>query len=143
MRSDKEQRLICFNFLLEPVFATSHLRVQNAKFFDCCMGQDDVVLGFLTPPNAGTDGAPLKSLFGFERVHVKSGETISVYLYPQLTDFTHVSSRAHNILWECKKRFTSLCSAMLSCHPLCLGARLEGSSWSHSEHSRVTLLLTP
>jgi hypothetical protein len=51
---------------------------------------DDVVLGFLTPPNAGTGGAPLKTLFGFERVHVKKGETVSVYLYPQLTDFTHV-----------------------------------------------------
>lgn len=84
------------------------------------------MLGFLTPPNAGTDGAPLKSLFGFERVHVKSGETISVYLYPQLTDFTHVSSRTQNILWDCRQCFASLallCS--LSCHPLCLGARLQ------------------
>ena len=52
---------------------------------------DDVVLGFLTPPNAGTDGAPLKTLFGFERVHVKAGETVQVYLYPQLTDFSHVA----------------------------------------------------
>jgi hypothetical protein len=60
----------------------------------CCTGQDDVVLGFLTPPNAGTDGAPLKSLFAFERVHVKSGETISVYLYPQLTEFTHVRTNS-------------------------------------------------
>eukprot|EP01044_Picomonas_judraskeda_P014981 COSAG03_NODE_2451_length_2748_cov_2.147225_4_plen_95_part_00 len=52
------------------------------------------MLGFLTPPNAGTDGAPLKSLFAFERVHVKSGETISVYLYPQLTEFTHVRTNS-------------------------------------------------
>merc|ERR1711907_709615 len=36
---------------------------------------DDVVLGFLTPPGAGTQGIPLKSLFGFERVHVKAGQT--------------------------------------------------------------------
>ena len=51
---------------------------------------DDVVLGFLTPPNPGVDGAPLKSLFGFERVHVEPGETVSVYLYPALTDFVRV-----------------------------------------------------
>ena len=68
--------------------------VQREGSHNCCTGQDDVVLGFLTPPNAGTDGAPLKSLFAFERVHVKSGETISVSLYPQLTDFTHV--RTHS-----------------------------------------------
>merc|ERR1712054_213334 len=48
---------------------------------------DDVVLGFLTPPGAGTNGVPLKVLFGFERVHVKAGETVSVFLYPALTDF--------------------------------------------------------
>merc|ERR1719379_957074 len=48
---------------------------------------DDVVLGFLTPPGAGTNGIPLKVLFGFERVHVKAGETVSVFLYPALTDF--------------------------------------------------------
>jgi uncharacterized repeat protein (TIGR01451 family) len=29
---------------------------------------DDAVLGFLTPPNAGKDGMPIKTLFGFERV---------------------------------------------------------------------------
>jgi hypothetical protein len=28
---------------------------------------DDVVLGFITPPNAGTGGLPLKQLFGFDR----------------------------------------------------------------------------
>eukprot|EP00040_Diaphanoeca_grandis_P030520 m.180510 g.180510 ORF g.180510 m.180510 type:complete len:788 (+) comp32023_c1_seq1:116-2479(+) len=48
---------------------------------------DDVVLGFVTPPGAGVDGVPLQSLFGFERVHVKAGETVTVYLYPALTDF--------------------------------------------------------
>ena len=30
---------------------------------------------------------PLQSLFGFERVHVKAGETVVVYLGAQLTDF--------------------------------------------------------
>merc|ERR1712083_209378 len=53
---------------------------------------DDVVLGFLTPPGAGQNGVPLKVLFGFERVHVKAGETKTVYLYPSLTDFAQASS---------------------------------------------------
>jgi len=53
---------------------------------------DDVVLGFVTPPNAGKDGAPLKSLFGFERVHVKAGATVTVWLYPALTDFAPVDA---------------------------------------------------
>jgi len=51
------------------------------------MDADDVVLGFLTPPGAGTNGVPLQILFGFERVHVKAGETVTVFLYPALTDF--------------------------------------------------------
>eukprot|EP00440_Ansanella_granifera_P058946 gb/GFBE01063890.1/.p1 GENE.gb/GFBE01063890.1/~~gb/GFBE01063890.1/.p1 ORF type:complete len:787 (+),score=165.40 gb/GFBE01063890.1/:1-2361(+) len=51
---------------------------------------DDAVLGFLTPPGAGKDGVPLQTLFGFERVHVKAGETVTVWLYPSLADFTHV-----------------------------------------------------
>ena len=53
---------------------------------------DDVVLGFLTPPGAGTDGVPLKQLFGFERIHLKPGETQSVYLNPNLRDFTQVGA---------------------------------------------------
>ena len=53
------------------------------------MDADDVVLGFLTPPNAGQDGVPLQTLFGFERVHVKTGESVSVNLYPELIDFMH------------------------------------------------------
>ena len=48
---------------------------------------DDAVLGYLHPPGAGTGGRPLKSLFGFERVHVKAGESVTVWLYPSLTDF--------------------------------------------------------
>ena len=51
---------------------------------------DDVVLGFLSPPGAGTNGVPLQTLFGFERVHIKAGETKTVYIYPALTDFTLV-----------------------------------------------------
>jgi beta-D-xylosidase 4 len=30
---------------------------------------------------------PLQSLFGFERVHIPAGATVSVWLYPALTDF--------------------------------------------------------
>jgi hypothetical protein len=54
---------------------------------------DDVVLGFITPPGAGENGVPLKQLFGFERVHVKAGETVRVDLYPALTDFTQVNTQ--------------------------------------------------
>jgi len=53
---------------------------------------DDAVLGFLTPPGAGVGGLPLKQLFGFERVHVKPGETVQVYLYPALTDFAFAAA---------------------------------------------------
>ena len=48
---------------------------------------DDVVLGFLVPPNAGQDGIPLPTLFGLERVHVKAGSSVDVNIYPSLTDF--------------------------------------------------------
>lgn len=51
---------------------------------------DDVVLGFMTPPGAGSNGVPLQVLFGFERVHVKAGETKQVLLYPAATDFVQV-----------------------------------------------------
>lgn len=53
---------------------------------------DDVVLGFLTPPGAGQNGVPLQALFGFERVHVKAGETVTVFLYPALTDFAQAGA---------------------------------------------------
>ena len=52
---------------------------------------DDVVLGFLVPPNAGKDGVPLQTLFGFERVHVPAGQSVDVYLYPEHTDFMHTA----------------------------------------------------
>ena len=51
---------------------------------------DDAVLGFAAPPGAGEDGVPLQSLFGFERVHVKAGESVTVWLYPSLLEFTTV-----------------------------------------------------
>ena len=54
------------------------------------MDADDVVLGFLRPPGAGIDGVPLQSLYAFERVHVKAGATVTVALYPALSEFTQV-----------------------------------------------------
>lgn len=58
---------------------------------------DDVVLGFISPPGAGQNGIPLKQLFGFERVHVPAGATVSVYIYPSLRDFAQVSDAG---TWE-------------------------------------------
>ena len=52
---------------------------------------DDVVLGFISPPGAGTAGLPLKTLFGFERVHVRAGQTVTVFLYPSMTHLAAVS----------------------------------------------------
>jgi len=62
------------------------VRVTNTGKVDA----DDAVLGFITPPGAGQNGVPLKQLFGFGRVHVKAGQTVSVYLYPALSEFTQV-----------------------------------------------------
>ena len=53
---------------------------------------DDVVLGFLVPPGAGADGVPLQELFGFERVHVPAGETVTVYLGAQGVRFTQAGA---------------------------------------------------
>lgn len=64
-----------------PAAAEYVLNVTNTGARDA----DDVVLAFLSPPGAGEGGRPLRSLFGFERVHVKAGQTVSVWLYPPLT----------------------------------------------------------
>ncbi len=53
---------------------------------------DDVVLGFLVPPGAGTNGVPLQELFGFERVHVPAGQTVTVYLGAQGVRFTQAGT---------------------------------------------------
>jgi len=37
---------------------------------------------------------PLQTLFGFERVHVPAGATVTVSLYPQASDFTIVDARS-------------------------------------------------
>jgi hypothetical protein len=53
---------------------------------------DDAVLGMLKPPGAGVNGVPLQQLYGFEKVHIKAGQTRTVQLYPSLADFTQVDA---------------------------------------------------
>ena len=91
--------------------ATFSVNVTNTGSVD----SDDVVLGFLTPPGAGQNGVPLQSLFGFERVHVKAGASVTVYLYPELTEFAQVGpdgTRAA-LLGEYTVRFGEARSAKL------------------------------
>jgi pre-mRNA-splicing factor SYF2/beta-D-xylosidase 4 len=64
---------------LKEVAAQFWVNVTNTGAVD----SDDVVLGFLTPPGAGTNGVPLQELFGFERVFVPAGQTVTVYLGAQ------------------------------------------------------------
>jgi hypothetical protein len=69
---------------LQTVAVSYYLNVTNTGSVDA----DDVVLGFLVPPGAGTNGVPLQQLFGFERVHVPAGQTVTVYLGAQGYYFT-------------------------------------------------------
>ena len=64
---------------LQEVAADFFVNVTNTGAVD----SDDVVLGFIVPPGAGTGGVPLQELFGFERVFVRAGETVTVYLGAQ------------------------------------------------------------
>lgn len=66
--------------------ATYQVKVTNTGSMDA----DDVVLGFLTPPGAGQNGVPLQTLFAFERVHVKAGQSVDVFLYPSFDNFAQV-----------------------------------------------------
>merc|ERR1711939_1215390 len=78
----------------EQPIVTYAVNVTNLGDFD----SDDVVLGFLKPPNAGIDGIPLQSLYGFEWVHVKVGETKTVVLYPDLEQFLQVDRDGHRFV---------------------------------------------
>jgi hypothetical protein len=73
--------------------ATYVVNVTNVGSYDA----DDVILGFLVPPGAGQNGVPIKQLFGFERVHVPRGETVSVFLYPTIRDFTYVTEDGRRV----------------------------------------------
>ena len=55
---------------------------------------DDAVLGFLVPPGAGMGGVPLQTLYGFTRVHVKAGQSVTVSIPAQYTDFSVVGRDA-------------------------------------------------
>jgi len=83
---------------LEQAGAAAHFAVNVTNTGD--VDADDVVLGFLIPPGAGQDGTPLKSLFGFERVHVRAGETVTVFLYPNYLSFTRVTSKGERVAHE-------------------------------------------
>jgi len=78
---------------LSAPLAKYQVNVSNTGNYDA----DDVVLGFIIPPSAGKDGVPLQYLFGFERVHVPQGKTVSVFLYPSLSDFTQVDTNGRRI----------------------------------------------
>ena len=69
---------------LKQTAAAFWVNVTNTGSVD----SDDVVLGFLVPPQAGTGGVPLQELFGFERVFVPAGGTVTVYLGAQGVRFT-------------------------------------------------------
>ena len=69
---------------LQTYAADFYVNVTNTGTVD----SDDVVMGFLVPPGAGVNGVPLQELFGFERVHVPAGQTVTVYLGAQGVRFT-------------------------------------------------------
>ena len=69
---------------LKTIAADFFVNVTNTGSVD----SDDVVLGFLVPPGAGANGVPLQELFGFERVFVPAGQTVTVYLGAQGVRFT-------------------------------------------------------
>jgi hypothetical protein len=76
-----------FELFSQPLTAYT-VEITNTGNYDA----DDVVLGFVVPPGAGNNGVPLKYLYGFERVHVGKGQTVTVNLNPTLRDFTQVDS---------------------------------------------------
>jgi hypothetical protein len=69
---------------LQTVAVDYYVNVTNTGSLDA----DDVVLGFMVPPGAGTGGVALQELFGFERVFVPAGQTVTVYLGAQGVSFT-------------------------------------------------------
>ena len=59
---------------LRPLPRQTRDRRQNENGHKGCLCAD-VVLGFLSPPGAGSNGVPLQLLYDFERVHIKAGAT--------------------------------------------------------------------
>merc|ERR1712093_55309 len=56
---------------------------------------DDVVLAFAAAPGAGSNGVPKQELIGFERVHVKAGESAVVTVHPELSIFSQVDEKGN------------------------------------------------
>ena len=60
---------------------------------------DEAVLAFIVPPDAGTHGIPLQTLFAFDRVHVPAGETVQVSFAPSVKDLAYVDTDGtHHVL---------------------------------------------
>lgn len=74
---------------LKKVAASFWVNVTNTGTVD----SDDIVLGFIIPPGSGQNGTPIQELFGFERVHVPAGQTVTVYLGAQGRFFTQVNEK--------------------------------------------------
>ena len=73
----------------EPL-VSYYIKVTNTGKVD----SDDVVLGFLVPPNAGKDGMPLQTLYAFERVHVKAGASVMVNMCVDYASLSEAAARA-------------------------------------------------
>ena len=73
----------------EPL-VSYYIKVTNTGEVD----SDDVVLGFLVPPNAGKDGMPLQTLYAFERVHVKAGASVMVNMCVDYASLSEAAPRA-------------------------------------------------
>ena len=86
LEQHRDKTLLPSAAAIESPLVSYCVNVTNTGSLDA----DDVVLGFVTPPGAGSEGVPLKSLFGFERVHVPAGETVTVWLYPAATEHSQV-----------------------------------------------------
>ena len=74
--------------LTSVLAANYRVNVTNTGAVD----SDDVVLGFTVPPGAGTNGIPLQELFGFQRVFVPAGRTVTVDLGAPARFFTQVDA---------------------------------------------------
>lgn len=70
-----EQGEALISSLDSPIVTSFRVNVTNTGNVE----SDDVVLAFATPPSPGQGGQPLKSLIGFQRVHLAPGETQSVF----------------------------------------------------------------
>jgi hypothetical protein len=82
--------------LSSPRVATYTVNVTNTGDID----SDYVVLGFLIPPGAGAGGIPLQTLFGFERIRVQSGETVTVWLGLGARELTRVVKNSQTNKYE-------------------------------------------